>query len=87
MPIIHTGQVQYILMSLAVDMESVSASVVFHTRINGQKVGEVGIGIPTEPLMGILAATPTAGKNRADDVTDAIYEYAISVGAIVSGSS
>ena len=82
MPITISGQVNYVLMNLAVDMRALSASATFDVLANGDKVGEITLGIHQADLMGILTTVPNEGKTRADDITDAIYAYAVQTGAI-----
>jgi hypothetical protein len=78
MPITHPGSVEYILIFFSVDMDAMSAVAKFKVVVDGTKVGEVEIGVPSATLGPMLAGTADAGKSRAADITDLIYQHAIS---------
>jgi hypothetical protein len=67
---------------LSVDMVAVSATATFTTLFNGAKVGEITFSIDSAALVGIIGASPVSEKSRGDDITDAVYEYAIAQGLI-----
>lgn len=82
MPIVLPGTVEYKLMGFSVDMGAMNASARFATLIDGREVGVVEIGVGTADLVPLLRAQPVAGKSRADDITDAIYQYANGAGIL-----
>lgn len=85
MPVIQPGPISYTLTVFSVDMLNLTASATFRATVGGVAVGEVSIGVGPDALVPLLQKLPDAGKSRADDITDAIYQHAISVGALPSG--
>ena len=82
MPVNATLAVRYVFWKMAVDMERVSCLMTLRRLINDQPDGEVEFEVSGASLLPIFAAEPNAGMSRADDMAQAVYEYAVASGII-----
>ena len=82
MPIVKTSNLTHTLLEFEVDMANMYAVATFQQAVDGQAYGDVELRVEGEALQALLSATPVAGLSRADDITNAIYSYAVSIGAV-----
>ena len=83
MPITKQTTVSHVLMKLSVDMATMSTLCYFHRFVDGEVDG--GFEMPISgPDMAELLSTPAKdGQPIGGEVTNAIYQYAVSKGLIV----
>ena len=84
MPITSQTPLLWTIQTLSIDMIAAQASVTLSGAIGSQLVGTVNFIIPEAEFLPLITAMPTAGATRQNDITEAVYAYAIAQG-IVSG--
>lgn len=85
MPIITQKQVEYVLANVTADMDALRVVANLRWLVDGQDCGLIRVEAQGEEFAALLAAMPEAGKSRADDIADLIYQFALAKG-IVQGS-
>lgn len=82
MPIISDVSVTHTLIRIEVDMAGPFLVATFAQTIDGQGNGTRTLHIGGAAFGALLGMPASAGKSRADDITDAIYAHAIASGQI-----
>jgi len=91
MPVTPTPAFQWVISAVQIDMVNVQCGVTLvgqlattptPTPVQGC---HVDFTIPTADFTALITAVPTTGLTRQNDLTQAIYNYAVSKG-IVSGT-
>ena len=82
MPITRNTVVAYTLMIVLVDMKEISMTCTFVKTVEGEAIDKVIVRITGNEMIALLGAQGSSGKPRGNDITDAVYEYALSSGAI-----
>ena len=82
MPVTANAVVSYTLMRLTIDMEQMTGTAVLRKMVDGEVVGTVEYQAVGDDLIALLMATPDATKTRGNDVTDAVYQFAVDRGFI-----
>jgi len=82
MPITRNATQTFTLRSLLVDMAVPRATAAFTVSIDGTPTGEIQVTAEGADVLTLLGANPDATKTRGADMTDAVYAYAISSGAL-----
>jgi hypothetical protein len=78
MPISRQVTLTTVLVTFSLDVPSMTAHCVFQNYIDGAAASTSEFDVVGADLAGVMAAAPDSTKTRADDITDAIYAYAIS---------
>lgn len=87
MPITSQEPVSHVLIALNIDMTTMEARATFRRFVNGNAAGDVDLVAVGADLAALLGETVTQGLTRGDDVTAAIYAYAVAKGYIVGAIS
>lgn len=74
-----TQTITYVLVKFSVDMVAMTAAAQFQQSINGTPAQVFEVDIGAADLQTLLGAAPT-GATRGADVTDAIYQFAVTKG-------
>ena len=82
MPVTANAVVSYTLMRLTIDMEQMTGTAVLRKMVDGEVVGPQTPGPLRMASIALLMATPDATKTRGNDVTDAVYQFAVDRGFI-----
>jgi len=82
MPITTPVPLQWVINTLHVDMVNVQATVTFTGTVGTQVVGTTSFDIPQADFIPLITANPTAGMTRQNDLTTAIYAYAVAKGYV-----
>lgn len=83
MPITRNVTLSSVLVTFTLDVPSMTARCLFQNFIDGNAGSTSEFTVSGADLGAIMAATPVPGKSRADDITEAVYGYAVSKGYIV----
>ena len=82
MPVTKQSTVAYTLVAITVSMTGGYVSCSFARTIDGVPVGAVDLLIEGADMVGLLGTQATAGQPLGNEITDAVYAYAISKGVI-----
>lgn len=82
MPVTSTVTVSYTVIGLNVDLIQGLGKAVLRRFVDGNAAGDMEFDCVGLELQAILGASPVANKTRADDIADAIYQFAIDKGYI-----
>lgn len=82
MPITKPATVSHTLIKVVVDIAGGFMLAEFIKAIDGVDTGRVELRIETGDMINIINVVGDSSKTRADDITDAIYNHALSIGAI-----
>lgn len=82
MPIVRNAVVSHTLVNVQVDIPGAYMVATFRKDVDGQGAGFVPLRIEGPDMMNIIGAPAHADKARADDITDAVYAFAIASNAI-----
>ena len=82
MPISKNATINHTLMNVVVDIPGAYMLCTFRKDIDGIGQGDVVMRVDGADMLGIIGVPASGVKSRADDITDAVYEYAVSSGAI-----
>lgn len=83
MPISRTVTLTTVLITFSLDMPTMTAHCVFQNYIDGAAASTTEFSVVGADLAKVMTAPAVVGKSRADDITDAVYEYAVAHGVIV----
>jgi len=85
MPVTKSAVLTHTLTGLSIDMTVPQLVVKFVRAIDGVPQNDVLATIEGTEFLGIIAVPGVVDKPRGADITDAIYDYAITKG-IISGT-
>lgn len=85
MPIVSTAQVSYLITKLSFDMLAQEGRATLRKFVDGVPINDVDIVVTGEEFMSMVNTVPPADMTRGEDITDAVYKYAIA-NAGVQGS-
>ena len=87
MPITTSTPLIWAINTLHVDMVNVQATVAFTGTIGTQVVGATNFDIPQVDFIPLITSLPNVGLTRQQDLTLAIYNYAIAKGYVTGVAS
>lgn len=85
MPITRNVTLSSVLVTFTLDVPSMTAHCLFQNYMDGNAAGTAEFSVSGAELAEIMATPAMTGKSRADDITEAIYAYAVSKG-LITGS-
>lgn len=87
MPVTTPTPLLWTIQNIYIDMVAVQASVTLSGTVGTQSVGTVNFIIPEESFVPLITSLPTSGQTRQNDLTAAIYAYAIAQNIVTGVAS
>jgi len=82
MPVVKQSTIAYFLVNLTINTEAGSAAATFRRYIDGKPDIETVFSVEQADFAPLMLGIADAGKNRRDDIADAVYALAIAKGVL-----
>lgn len=78
MPIVATVQVSHVIVKLQFDMIEQVGKATLRKFVGGVPVNDVDVTVTGDAFMAMVNTVPAPGISRGQDITSAVYDYAVS---------